>query len=419
MGRITPTLPPPGGIVRRPPTLPLPGTPVQPAFGDLLGSLLEAMRPLSDSALRAPRPDPVAGRASSFVNPGAPPPDRRPPPDRAENDSRARQPDEESTADDPSRQAEAAPVAVAAPAGARSPADVKEKESSTAAVPTAPDATASALDPTAPPEHDAAAAPVPATGDDPTPATGQLPAALAAAAESPPPPELPTQPALGDAVVEAVPGAPDAEAAPAPPAASAEAAALAAPTPAPDGSALGNAPQDGGRQTGSDAPGREPAPAVIDRAARPAAAARITRTDRPDPSAMVDRILRAAQLSRGSGPTRIRLLLQPPELGTLRLTLSVKDNAVSASVLAETAGARALLAGNLVSLREALEQQGLQLGSFQVSVSQQGNDAPSFDAPSRGPALASADAGRPAVEASAPAPLRLRSVGRTRIDLVA
>lgn len=479
MGNLTPTLPAANGAVRRPPTLPLPGAPNHPrdlsrgrspaspdglpAFGDLLGALLEAVLPLTGGALRciAPaRPQPAPDRApDTDTSPvESPAPSRRSSPDRAENHSRAEEDDAAPPADDPTGPADRGPasLAVAAPpaTGADSGAPVEtsvplpQGDKAPAAEPlfaklpaqtnTAEPADGASPEAPAPspPTGNAQGQAAPAEGTAADPTTS-APSPTAVAASSPTASEAPVQetahrqptaPTLDNLVVESLQAAPAPSDAPPPsdaPTSHAQAAAALAAVPpvAPaEGSTLAGSPRDGGSGGNPNpTPGREPAVAAMDRAAGPSASARPARAERANPSALIDRIVRATQLCRANGPSRIRLVLQPPELGTLRLTLSVKEQTVSARVMAETTGARALIGGNLVALREALEQHGLQLGSFQVSVSQQGHDAPAFDAPSRGFLHASRDARRAASETAAaePVPRARLWLGPHRINLVA
>lgn len=66
--------------------------------------------------------------------------------------------------------------------------------------------------------------------------------------------------------------------------------------------------------------------------------------------------------------SQIQLRLSPPELGSLRLEISVKQGALTATLEAETAAARNILLDNLPALRERLAEQDIRIERFDVDV---------------------------------------------------
>lgn len=84
----------------------------------------------------------------------------------------------------------------------------------------------------------------------------------------------------------------------------------------------------------------------------------------------VQRVTRAFQAANERGG-QIRLRLSPPELGSLRLDLQIRDNAIIARVEAETTQARSILLESLPLLRERLAAQGMQVERFDVDLSGQ------------------------------------------------
>lgn len=86
----------------------------------------------------------------------------------------------------------------------------------------------------------------------------------------------------------------------------------------------------------------------------------------------IDRIVRAARLSRGHSVSRLKLTLDPPNLGSLKADLSVKDGVLKASLEAPSAAVRDMILANVSDLRQALEQAGIQVGDLQVSVREHG-----------------------------------------------
>lgn len=67
----------------------------------------------------------------------------------------------------------------------------------------------------------------------------------------------------------------------------------------------------------------------------------------------------------------IRLRLSPPELGSLRLELSLKEGAMTAHLETETAAARNVLLDNLPQLRDRLAEQNIKVERFDVDVRDQ------------------------------------------------
>ncbi len=95
-----------------------------------------------------------------------------------------------------------------------------------------------------------------------------------------------------------------------------------------------------------------------------------------DPAKFVQRVAKAfAALGQRSGP--VRLKLYPPELGSLRMEITVKNGAMSARVEAETAAAKSVLLENLPLLRERLTEQGIKVDRFDVDVSDHSQGGPS------------------------------------------
>ena len=81
----------------------------------------------------------------------------------------------------------------------------------------------------------------------------------------------------------------------------------------------------------------------------------------------VDRVARALPTAEGRGGT-LRLRLSPPELGALRLEVTLQNGVLTAKVEAETPLARSLLLDNLPVLRERLEDQGVRVDQFDVDL---------------------------------------------------
>jgi len=79
----------------------------------------------------------------------------------------------------------------------------------------------------------------------------------------------------------------------------------------------------------------------------------------------VQRVARAFEAASDRGGA-IRLRLHPPELGSLRVQLSVRNGAMTARVETETESARTMLLDNLPALKERLAEHQIKLERFDV-----------------------------------------------------
>jgi flagellar hook-length control protein FliK len=90
----------------------------------------------------------------------------------------------------------------------------------------------------------------------------------------------------------------------------------------------------------------------------------------------VQRVARAVQ-SAGDRGGVLRLRLSPPELGSLRLEVSIKDGAMTAKVEAESTTARSLLLDHLPELKQRLAEQQIRVERFDVDLmNQNSSDLP-------------------------------------------
>jgi len=69
----------------------------------------------------------------------------------------------------------------------------------------------------------------------------------------------------------------------------------------------------------------------------------------------------------------VQLKLSPPELGSLKIELSVQQGVLTAKLEAETAAARNVLLDNLPALRERLAEQEIRIEKFDVDVRDEGH----------------------------------------------
>jgi flagellar hook-length control protein FliK len=90
-----------------------------------------------------------------------------------------------------------------------------------------------------------------------------------------------------------------------------------------------------------------------------------------DPARFVSRVARAVQTAHERG-TPLQLRLSPPELGTMRLELTVRGGALTASIETDNANARQVLLDNLPALRDRLAEQSVRIERFDVDVRRDG-----------------------------------------------
>lgn len=91
-----------------------------------------------------------------------------------------------------------------------------------------------------------------------------------------------------------------------------------------------------------------------------------------DPARFVSRVTRAFQAAEQRGGV-VQLRLSPPELGAMRIELSVQQGVMSARLETETQAAKSVLLDNLPALRERLAAMDIRVDKFDVDVRQDGS----------------------------------------------
>lgn len=90
-----------------------------------------------------------------------------------------------------------------------------------------------------------------------------------------------------------------------------------------------------------------------------------------DRTRFVQRVANAFRSAQNSdGPIQMRL--SPPELGSLRIEIAVRNGVLSANLETETADARRVLLDNLPALRQRLAEQEIRIEKFEVDIRREG-----------------------------------------------
>jgi flagellar hook-length control protein FliK len=95
-------------------------------------------------------------------------------------------------------------------------------------------------------------------------------------------------------------------------------------------------------------------------------------THHVDPARFVSRVARAIHTAQERGAP-LQLRLSPPELGAMRIELSVNQGNLTATIETENSSARQVLLENLPALRERLAEQNVKIERFDVDVRRDGS----------------------------------------------
>lgn len=98
-----------------------------------------------------------------------------------------------------------------------------------------------------------------------------------------------------------------------------------------------------------------------------------------DTARFLSRVAKAFLSAQQRDGNEVRLRLSPPELGSLRLQVSVQNGVMVARMETETEAARSSLVNNLPDLRERLAEQGIRVERFDIDLMQR----PSTGTPDR------------------------------------
>ena len=93
-----------------------------------------------------------------------------------------------------------------------------------------------------------------------------------------------------------------------------------------------------------------------------------TAGERPLPAYLIDQVGRQISRSLLRGQQEFSLQLRPPEMGALRIQMTIHDHTLKLGIIAENNSVRELLLSSIPQLREALMEQGIKLDLLDVEI---------------------------------------------------
>lgn len=84
-----------------------------------------------------------------------------------------------------------------------------------------------------------------------------------------------------------------------------------------------------------------------------------------------DQMIKSIKLLNEGGVKQVEIKLQPEHLGKVKIELSVENNNVTAKIVSDSEAAKQLIESNFNQLKSSLEEQGVKIAGFEVSVNQE------------------------------------------------
>ena len=88
----------------------------------------------------------------------------------------------------------------------------------------------------------------------------------------------------------------------------------------------------------------------------------------PSPEEVVNQVVRGARILLKNDVTEVRIRLEPPELGTVRIRLVAGEKTLSGEIAVSNQEVKGIVESQLQQLRSSLTDQGLEVGRIDVSV---------------------------------------------------
>ena len=83
---------------------------------------------------------------------------------------------------------------------------------------------------------------------------------------------------------------------------------------------------------------------------------------------IVSQMVQKFTISSGDNNSEIKMRLEPPSLGTVRMNVTTHGDTVKTTIVAENQAVKQIIENNLAQLKESFSGQGLKVESFQVMV---------------------------------------------------
>jgi flagellar hook-length control protein FliK len=98
------------------------------------------------------------------------------------------------------------------------------------------------------------------------------------------------------------------------------------------------------------------------------AAAEVEQAARVSPADVMNQIMSRVRTAPAEGLAELRITLRPEQLGDVSLRIATLNGVVTAMFVAESQRVREIIESNFNQLRDALEEQGVQVSDLSVSV---------------------------------------------------
>jgi hypothetical protein len=86
------------------------------------------------------------------------------------------------------------------------------------------------------------------------------------------------------------------------------------------------------------------------------------------PNCLIDQVGKQISASILRGDKTVKLQLKPPELGTLRIEMDIKENVLKLGMITENGTTKELLLSNIQELRDSLVEQGVKLEKVDIQI---------------------------------------------------
>ena len=90
--------------------------------------------------------------------------------------------------------------------------------------------------------------------------------------------------------------------------------------------------------------------------------------EKQDTELIMKQVMDYMKLNTSPGVTEMELQLHPASLGTINLTVALKDGSITAQFTAQNEAVKEILENQMVQLRETLNNQGIKVEAIEVTI---------------------------------------------------